>query len=282
MKKRKTGEKYKRHSSDELAEESSEPAEFGNLAENPFDESAEFNMATKSQIDDIHKRLDKLDILDSINNRLINIEKDFSEVKGKVLDLEQSHNSLSAETEDLRKVKADKTALEKLESQVEDLANRSRRNNLVFLNVPESNEDNCGGCSELIKIIATENLKLTIDHDSFIIDRAHRTPAHLPNFPRPKPRPIHVAFHHFRDRQTVLRAAKNLKNKPYPTADAKFKLVITEDVTPKLQAERSKLWKHRKTLMEEQPGRKVYVNYPASLRIIEPNGTTRKIEAKDI
>ena len=287
-KRRKVGAKYKRHSSGEQIGELAEPVEFSSLVEqSSHEKSAEFDsieaMATPKQLDEIFKRLQKLDILDSINDRLINFEKELTEVKSKVADLEQSNNFLSSRIANLESQKCDKSTLDKLEERVEDLANRNRRNNLVFLNIPENMEAKYkGNCSELIKNIITENLNLNIDADTFIMDRAHRTPTHLPNNPRPKPRPIHVAFHHYRDRQSVLRAAKNLKINPFPSPDAKFKLVITEDVTPKLQAERAKLWKHRKTLMQENPGRKIYVNYPASLRIIEPDGSTRKIEANDL
>ena len=42
------------------------------------------------------------------------------------------------------KRKADLKQLEDLEREVEDLRNRSRRNNLVFYNIPEKSEgDNC-------------------------------------------------------------------------------------------------------------------------------------------
>ena len=42
------------------------------------------------------------------------------------------------------KRKADLKQLEDLEREVEDLRNRSRRNNLVFYNIPETSEgDNC-------------------------------------------------------------------------------------------------------------------------------------------
>ena len=78
---------------------------------------------------------------------------------------------------------------------MEDLANRSRRNNLVFLNVPKNSEaDHQGICSDLIKHIVTKILKLELNPDTFVIDRAHRTPTHLPNVPRAKPSPIHVCF----------------------------------------------------------------------------------------
>ena len=262
---RNVGKKFKRQGSDEPDGDTAEfgnPTEFGNL---------DTEMATAQQVADIFKRLDKLDILDTINKRLIDFEKELTSVKVKVGDLEKANNFSSAQIETLEQKKADKTALEKLEAQVEDLANRSRRNNLVFLNVPENKEaEHNGKCSELIKAIVTENLK--INADGFILDRVHRTPTQMPNVPREKPRPIHVAFHYYSDRQSVLRAAKNLKTNPYPAADAKFKLVIIEDVTPKLQAERAKLWKHRKTLLRENPGRKVYINYPASMKIMEPGG----------
>ena len=86
-----------------------------------------------------------------------------------------------------------------------------------------------------------------------------------------------MAFLRYSDRQKVLYAAKNLKTYPYPNA----KVIVAEDVSQKLQAERKKLWKKRWELMKEKPGMKVYVNYPSTLRVVEPDGTTKHIKASD-
>ena len=86
------------------------------------------------------KKLEKLDMLDKINNQL-------STRKSNVTELEKGLNAVNddvAEMKESMKRKADLKQLEDPEREVEDLRNRSRRNNLVFYNIPEKSEgDNC-------------------------------------------------------------------------------------------------------------------------------------------
>jgi hypothetical protein len=98
------------------------------------------------------------------------------------------------------------------------------------------------------------------------------------NQPRDKPRPIHIAFLRYVDKQRYLNAAAKLKDNPYPNAT----VIIAEDLSKKLQAERKKLLKKRQELLKEVPGRKIYVNYPAVLRIVEPDGISRSIKPSEI
>ena len=81
----------------------------------------------------------KLDMLDKIN--------DITNVKSNVTELEEGLNAVNdevAEMKEIMKRKAELKQLEDLERDEEDLRNRSRRNNLVFYNIPEKSEgDNC-------------------------------------------------------------------------------------------------------------------------------------------
>ena len=89
---------------------------------------------------DIQRRLEKLDLLDKIDERLIKMEDGMGTIKQKVLELEGGLNSVNSEVADLKESiekKAEKEHLQLLEEEVEDLRNRSRRNNLVFYNIPE-------------------------------------------------------------------------------------------------------------------------------------------------
>ena len=93
---------------------------------------------------EIHEKLKKLDVLEQINGRLLTIENTVS-------DMEKGLNSMKA---DLQKVKtdldlkADNSTVEVLKDEIEELQNRSRRNNLVFYNIPERAEG--GDCISFI------------------------------------------------------------------------------------------------------------------------------------
>ena len=90
--------------------------------------------------------------MDQINERLIRIENDISTVKGKVAQLEDGlnyRNSELAEMKEKLEEKAEKDKLKDLEREAEDLRNRSRRNNLVFYNIPEKAEGQ--DCAAFIK-----------------------------------------------------------------------------------------------------------------------------------
>ena len=88
-------------------------------------------------------KLEKLKVLDKMNERLSNIEYEIKDIKGNVAKLKEGLNSVNSDVaeikQDLEK-KAEKEKLEELENEVEKLRNRSRRNNLVFYNVPEKAE----------------------------------------------------------------------------------------------------------------------------------------------
>ena len=108
-------------------------------------------------IQDIWMKLEKLKVLDKMNERLCKIEYDIKDIKGNVAKLEEGLNSVNSDVaeikQDLEK-KAEKEKLEELENEVEELSNRSRRINLVFYNVPEKAEGQ--ECAEFIQdFIAT-------------------------------------------------------------------------------------------------------------------------------
>jgi len=104
-------------------------------------------LADDAILKDIQKMLEKLHMLDKINNQLSTIKHDITNLKSYVTELEKGLNVVNddiAEMKESMKWKADLKQLEDLEREVEDLCNRSRRNNLVFYNIPEKSEgDNC-------------------------------------------------------------------------------------------------------------------------------------------
>ena len=94
-----------------------------------------------------------------------------------------------------------------------DLEDRSRRNNLVFYNIPENtSRDTPEDCE---KLVVTELVTCGIldakdigENNNYITDRAHR----LGKFDKLKkqPRPIIVRMSNFRDKEAILRNARKL------------------------------------------------------------------------
>ena len=126
---------------------------------------------------------------------------------------------------------------------LDDLENRSKRNNLIFWNVPEGEEkDRPRGCVSLIQDIILLHMKLSGCED-IIIERAHRTTTRQSRRNETgsiAPRPIHVRFINWSDKEFILkRAPKLLKNNPYGVH--KVNLIITDDVSKLVRNQRNTL-----------------------------------------
>ena len=178
----------------------------------------------ETHVDDtiLHNILDKLkklDILDHIYERLTTIESDSKKLKETVSQIEGGLNTIKLdvqETKTLAEQKADKARDEALEKEVEELRNRSRRNNLVFYNVPEKTEEK--DCISFIQDLIATHMGLETLCGHVDIERTHRTPTRRPNDSSGKqgpPRPIHVSFLRYTDKMKVIsNAAARLKDSP--------------------------------------------------------------------
>ena len=71
--------------------------------------------------------------------------------------------------------KADKAHVLELENRITDLQNRSRRNNIVFWNVPEGSEKDAFMVEFVKRSLLTDHMKLE-GAENIEIMRAHRTP----------------------------------------------------------------------------------------------------------
>ena len=90
---------------------------------------------------DIQKKLEKLDMLDKINNQLSTIKHDITNIKSNVTELQKGLNAVNddvAEMKESMKRKADFKQLEDLEREVEDLRNRSREITWCFTTFQKS------------------------------------------------------------------------------------------------------------------------------------------------
>lgn len=229
---------------------------------------------------DLQAKLDKLNVLDQINERLIRIENDISTVKGKVAQLEDGlnyTNSELAETKGKLEEKAEKDKLKNLEREMEDLRNRSRRNNLVFYNIPEKAEGQ--DCVAFIKGFINIHMGLEALCGDVEIERAHRTPTKVPGNNNKKPRPVHVAFLRYTDKVKILsNAAARLKDNPY-----QGNLIgIGADFAKETQERRKALIPFKKHLQSKLGReRKVFIAYPAILKYLDENGKPKIVRDED-
>ena len=173
-----------------------------------------------------------------------------------------------------------RSKVEALEKEVEELRNRSRRNNLVFYNVPEKAGDD--SISFIQNFVSTHMGLERLCGWEVEIERAHRTPTKLrnDNGGKQRPRPTQMAFLRYSDKMKVLsNAAVRLKENPLGA-----KLIgISEDFGKKTQEEREAIAPVKKYLQKKLvAGSKVFITYPAILKCVDSNGKPKVIPEKEL
>ena len=133
---------------------------------------------------------------------------------------------------------------DKVDRKTGDLTNHSKRNNLIFWNVPEGDEKD-KGCVQFIEDFLENHMKIP-DVNEILIQKAHRSPLSFnrqkqqlsgSQSKKPSPRPIHVRFVSEADKDYILRRAPSiLKNNPYGPKPAS--IIITDDVFEKVRKDR--------------------------------------------
>ena len=143
---------------------------------------------------DIHHKLDKIIAsLDSMGSRLSALEGKFHEMSAKVDVHDKIISDLKVASEFAGKKNRDLVAtinnrcdgnyryIDRLTSQIEDLQNRSRRNNIIIHGIPEGAEGD-KTCEEFVSDFLTNHMKLEGAAD-VEIERAHRTSAYKHTHP---------------------------------------------------------------------------------------------------
>ena len=179
--------------------------------------TAEVNLAR------IDKKLDRILLQNS------ELQLKVSSLTNEVNDIKISLDFMSKMVEDLQTQvngKADVSVVKELSKDVYDkldnLENRSKRNNLVFWNVPEKLENQIG-CIQLIENLLAKHMK--IDHlEEVVIEHTHRSgKIKKRQDGSESPRPIHVKFMNWFDKEFILhRAPSALKDNPLNPSGAKI------------------------------------------------------------
>ena len=197
------------------------------------------------------------------------LDKKFGHLTSTVTEHDEKIKSLSFDIANLRDtVQALQTDNGKLERKLDDLENRSRRNNLVVFGIQES--DNKEDCKKLIQDFL--RFADVPEEDINDIQRCHRTPSFRPqgqeNAPH-HPRRIHIGFGSFTAKERARKACIN-KLKATRSLYLDHKAFVAEDLSQHvLQLRKSKAGAFKR-LKEE--GKRPFFIFPDKLCFRNPDG----------
>ena len=158
--------------------------------------------------------------LGEVKNNCSFLTNTIGKLQAELGEVKNACNFLTEETTDLRsQIKINEgnlTSHNKKQNEVisktVDLEDRSRRNNLLFFNIPEASKDGRSdneNCEEKIIHILEEKQFFSSDYEIYI-DRAHRLGPKR-NHETDRPRPIIVRFSYYKDKQKIITNGKKLK-----------------------------------------------------------------------
>ena len=160
--------------------------------------------------------------------------------------------------------KADIVQVELLEKKLEEMENRSKRNNIVIWSIPEGAEKD-SFCLALVTSILTEHMGL----EEIEVMQAHRTSIkqrQSPTSGATLPRPVHVYLLRYTAKEYILRnAAFKLRENPFHQAN----LYISDDVSKSVREQRKKLKeRHLNEIRGREDDQFAYIPWSVPARII--------------
>lgn len=150
---------------------------------------------------------------------------------------------------------ANKKDVEAIWEKLEDMENRSRRNNVRFIGFPEGAEG-----TEVAKFVEDLIPELLSIEETVEIERAHRVPSQRPPIGE-KPRPILAKFLRSSDRDLVLRAARNKGKLTWDNSN----IMLFPDFSRSTMLKRDKFKDCKKKLHDR--GVSFRLVYPATLKV---------------
>ena len=201
------------------------------------------------KLDDI---LAKMDVLITAKNEMLSklnkLEMAQSTIIKDVKDLKNSFKETDIEIQECNSklsLKAERTEVEVLKEKIDNLENRSKRNNMVIWGVLEGSEKDSASMEEFIEVELLQcHMKL---EEKIEVMRAHRSSfrRNPSEIEMPKPRPIHVYLLRYTDKVNLLKvAASKLKDNKYKES----MIFISDDVSKSVCDDRSKV---RKNYLQE-------------------------------
>lgn len=215
----------------------------------------------------------KEDISTLIQESLVPLQASVSALTETVGSIQQRLTaSESLAGDNFEKICAAESAVKALKGQnaalldrIEDLENRSRRNNLRIINIPEGSE----GVGNTVNFMTNALMEITRSNALFdsapVLERAHRVGAKPSDTSRP-PRPFVVCFQRHQEKERLLQWARQ-HTSTYQGAT----LRIYPDYSAALSKKRAEFNGVKQTLYEK--GIKFRLRYPANLRVFHKGKT---------
>ena len=187
---------------------------------------------------------------------------------------QEKHASMELEIANLKdEVDRLSVALKKADEKVDDIENRSRRNNIVVFNVPEKSEggDCVGFVCNLLKDAGCPEPEV-----KEAIQRAHRS-GRLSREENPRPRPIHVGFSTYLHKEKARKSLIDLfKLKDKKKNDNQGRLCVSDDYSRRVQLMRKE--KLPQLIKLKKEGKNAFMVYPATIRVRDSaTGATRDV-----
>lgn len=123
---------------------------------------------------------------------------------------------------------------EALKAKMEDLENRSRRNNIRIIGLPEKVEGSQP--TTFVDTLLRETFGSEAFPTSTIADRAHRTAMARKNPTDSRPRPFLVRIHHYQTRERILKLAREAGSLSFRGSEIHFFPDFSADVSKKRAA----------------------------------------------
>ena len=231
----------------------------------PID-SAVIDKSLHDKIDHITSLLTgALKRLDVVEDKVKNNVERLNEIEDGLHGLNENIEEFRSE----RKEYARNSKVVELEKKIEDLSNRSRRNNIVIWGIPEKAEKSDGkDCIQFVKDFLRKDMDISQEIE---IERAHRSG----NLNAKHSRPIHVKFLRYNDREMVLRKAPKVLKTVKRFGDKK--IFLSDDVTESVRADRKKLLTLRNKLRDENKFATVLWSVPACLLTKNEDGSYKRV-----
>ena len=181
--------------------------------------------------------------IDALHEVIKNKDETIGKLHTQIGELKKSCDFLSQETtvleskiiENGSKITSSAKSHNELANKTADLEDRSRRNNVVFYNIPEENDEDC-------EVIILNLLKSRgfFEHDYTLeIDRAHRLGRKRDNSDV-RPRPLIVRFSFFKDKDVVIKKGRLFKGSEVNASEDFSKATLDIHKTLRIHAREAK------------------------------------------
>ena len=211
----------------------------------PYTQVADFENSRMSDSEKLNYLCSKMAAVESLSAKMHNMDIKLNDACGHIDQLSKHISTLEdeAKARDIRLI---------------DLEARSRRNNLIFTNIPECNGETNELCEATLIDFLKNYMKLGQVVDTFVFQRVHRLGMRrmgvAPNGDAWKPRSIIAGFRDFKAKEFVLRQSNKLKGSIH---------AIQQDFPAEIRSARGKLW----SCKARANNRRASIVYPAKLVI---------------